>query len=116
MLAYPLDIITKKEDILRDLQYYEVRVPEGGTPAMTYSIFSLLYSRLKNATKGYQVFKDSFIPYIRKPFGAFAETKGGNNPYFMTGAGGVLQSVIFGFGGYHIGDQGLYTTNQTLPA
>lgn len=115
LLAYPLNIITKNQDILRDLQYYEGRVPDGGTPAMTYSIFSLLYSRLKNSTQAYKVFKSSFIPYILKPFGVFAETKGGTNPYFMTGAGGVLQSVIFGFGGYNIGDQGLYTTNQTLP-
>jgi trehalose/maltose hydrolase-like predicted phosphorylase len=83
---------------------------------MTYSIFSLLYSKLKNSTEGYKKFRDSFIPYIRKPFGVFSETKGGTNPYFMTGAGGVLQSVIFGFGGFNIGDQGAYISNQTLPA
>jgi hypothetical protein len=28
-----------------------------------------------------------------------AETKGGTNPYFSTGAGGILQSVLMGFGG-----------------
>jgi trehalose/maltose hydrolase-like predicted phosphorylase len=46
----------------------------------------------------------------------FTETKGGTNPYFMTGAGGVLQSVIFGFGGFNIGEDGIYVVNQTLPA
>lgn len=34
----------------------------------------------------------------------------------MTGAGGVLQSVIFGFGGFNIGEQGVYKVNQTMPA
>ena len=29
-----------------------------------------------------------------------AETEGGDNPYFLTGAGGALQSLIFGFSGF----------------
>lgn len=48
LLSFPLNIVNKAEDILRDLQYYEVRVPDQGTPAMTFSIFTLLYSKLKN--------------------------------------------------------------------
>lgn len=104
LLSFPLKIITKNDDILKDLKYYQQRVPDQGTPAMTYSIFSLLYSRLKNATAAYENFRGSFIPFIRKPFGVFAETKGGSNPYFLTGAGGVLQSLVFGFGGYDITD------------
>ena len=36
-----------------------------------------------------------------------AETKGGTNPYFLTGAGGVLQAVMMGFGGLSISDQGI---------
>lgn len=104
LLSFPLKIITKNDDILKDLKYYQQRVPDQGTPAMTYSIFSLLYSRLKNSTAAYENFRGSFIPFIRKPFEVFAETKGGSNPYFLTGAGGVLQSLVFGFGGYDITD------------
>lgn len=70
---------------------------------MTYSIFTLLYSKLNNPAAAYKNFRGSFIPFLKQPFGVFAETKGGNNPYFLTGAGGVLQSVIFGFGGFKIG-------------
>lgn len=57
LLSFPLNLVTKPEDILKDLQYYEVRVPDGGTPAMTYSIFTLLYSKLKNSTMAYKNFK-----------------------------------------------------------
>ena len=57
LLAFPLKLITKSEDILRDLQFYETRVPDAGTPAMTYSIFSLLYSRLKNPELSYKNFQ-----------------------------------------------------------
>jgi trehalose/maltose hydrolase-like predicted phosphorylase len=101
---------------LKDLQYYETRVPDRGTPAMTYSIFTLLYSKLKNSTLAYKNFKESFVPFLKKPFGVFSETKGGSNPYFLTGAGGVLQSMIFGFGGFNIGEKGIYFTNNSIPA
>ena len=55
------------------------------------------------------------MPFLKQPFGVFAETKGGNNPYFLTGAGGVLQSVIFGFRGFNIGEKGIYITNNSIP-
>ena len=35
-----------------------------------------------------------------------AEYKGGTNPYFSTGAGGVLQTVMMGFGGLDINPKG----------
>jgi hypothetical protein len=36
-----------------------------------------------------------------------AETKGGTNPYFSTGAGGILQSVLMGCGGLDITPKGI---------
>lgn len=56
------------------------------------------------------------MSFMRPPFSVFVETKYGRNPYFLTGAGGVLQSVIFGFGGFNIGDQGIFMTNNSIPA
>lgn len=116
LLSYPLNIVNTTDDILKDLQYYQVRVPERGTPAMTYSIFTVLYSKLKNGNEAYKNFKESFQPYLKQPFGVFSETKGGSNPYFLTGAGGVLQSMVFGFGGFNIGDKGIYITNNSIPS
>jgi trehalose/maltose hydrolase-like predicted phosphorylase len=49
------------------------------------------------------------------PFGVLAETAGGTNPYFATGAGGMLQAVLFGFGGLRITNEGLIRTNPVLP-
>ncbi|MHA4874977.1 hypothetical protein, partial [Enterococcus faecium] len=42
LLAYPLKEITDTKQILKDLEYYEQRVPNEGTPAMTQAIFTLL--------------------------------------------------------------------------
>jgi len=57
---------------LRDLEYYETRVPVEGTPAMTQAIFALLYSRLGDAKKSYHFFKYSFEYNLLKPFSVMA--------------------------------------------
>jgi protein-glucosylgalactosylhydroxylysine glucosidase len=115
LLAYPLGIITDMAQIRKDLEYYETRVPVAGTPAMTQAIFSLLYARLGNAGKASYFFKDAYIPNLLPPFRVIAEFKGGTNPYFATGAGGVLQAVMMGFGGLEISPKGIVQKKGTLP-
>lgn len=115
LLAYPLKEVTDISQIKKDLVYYEVRVPEKGTPAMTQAIFSLLYSRAGNADKARHFFDDAYLPNMLPPFGVLAETKGGDNPYFLTGAGGVLQTVMMGFGGLEITPKGITQVSSTLP-
>ncbi len=82
---------------------------------MTHAIFALLYSRLGDAKKSYQWFKYSFTNNQLTPFGVLAETQFGTNPYFLTGAGGILQSVIFGYGGIDIRDQGVVKVQTVIP-
>lgn len=113
LLAYPLKVITDKDQIRRDLEYYEAKVPEKDTPAMTQAIFSLLYSRLGDADSANKWFNDSYKPNLLPPFRVVAETKGGTNPYFITGAGGVLQTVIMGFGGIDILPDGKIVQQKT---
>ena len=71
---------------------------------MSYSIFALLYSRMGDADRAYDIFKKSYTNNLLKPFNVMAETQFGTNPYFLTGAGGILQNVIFGFAGLDITD------------
>ena len=115
LLAYPLKEITDQKQLKSDLEYYNTRVPDAGTPAMTQAIFSLLYARLGDSSKAYQWFKDAYIPNLNPPFRVIAETKGGTNPYFATGAGGILQSVMMGFGGLDITPEGIVQTKSVLP-
>ena len=115
LLSFPLKQITAKADIKKDLDYYSVRVPNEGTPAMTQAIFSLLYSRIGETQKAFSFFKDSYVPNLLPPFNVIAETKGGTNPYFATGAGGIIQSVLNGFGGLEITDKGIIQLKSTLP-
>ena len=117
LLAYPLNLITDKKQITKDLEYYQEKVPHSDTPAMTQGIFSLLYSRLGNADKAYHWFKDSYELNTLPPFRVIAETKGGTNPYFITGAGGILQAVIMGFAGVDFTEKGeIKQVSSAMPA
>jgi protein-glucosylgalactosylhydroxylysine glucosidase len=116
LLAYPLKEITDKAQVKRDLEYYSSRVPNEGTPAMTQGVFALLYARLGDAEKAYHWFKDAYVPNLNPPFRVIAETKGGTNPYFATGAGGILQAVLMGFGGLEITPQGIKQLPSVLPS
>ncbi|MCW3788893.1 glycosyl hydrolase family 95 catalytic domain-containing protein [Plebeiibacterium sediminum] len=114
LLAYPLQIVTDQKNILKDLEYYEPKLSAEG-PAMSYSIFSILYARLGKPGKAFELFKKAYIPNKRAPFGVLAESATSNNPYFATGAGGMLQAVIFGFAGLEITPNGIIRNTPCLP-
>lgn len=114
LLTYPLSIVTDKATVLKDLKYYEPKLsPEG--PAMGQSVFAIIYARLGDSKEAFRLFKRSYEPNKRPPFGALAEAATSNNPYFATGAGGMLQVVLFGFGGLHITENGIEQINPILP-
>lgn len=115
LLAYPLKVITDPAQVKKDLLYYEKRVPDEGTPAMTQGVFALLYARLGDGENGYKWFKEAYEPNLNPPFRVIAETKGGTNPYFSTGAGGILQAMLMGFGGLDITPEGIKQIKSALP-
>ena len=115
LLSYPLKEVTDIKQISKDLEYYSTRIPDEGTPAMTQAVFTTLYARLGDADKAYHWFKDSYVPNLNPPFRVIAETKGGTNPYFATGAGGVVQSLLMGFGGLEITPKGIIQIKSVLP-
>ncbi|GAB3962378.1 glycoside hydrolase family 65 protein [Spirosoma harenae] len=114
LLAYPLKIVKDEAGIRKDLSYYEPRYsPEG--PAMGWSVLSTLHARLGEPDKAHDWFVKSYKPNEVPPFGVLSETAGGTNPYFATGAGGMLQAVINGFGGLDITDNGIIQLKTKLP-
>ena len=114
LLAYPLHEVTDPAAIKKDLEYYEPRV--GAGPAMTHAIFSILYARAGNGEKAFAAFTNGYRPNELPPFRVIAETAGGTNPYFATGAGGMLQAMLNGFGGLEITPKGIVQLKSALPA
>lgn len=115
LLAYPLGIITEPEAIKRDLAYYEEKIDKVNGPAMGSAILSVLHARFGDAEEAYRLFKKSYIPNRRPPFGVLSESPASNNPYFATGAGGMLQAVLYGFGGLELTDNGVEQRTPVLP-
>lgn len=115
LLAYPLGIITEPEAIKRDLAYYEEKIDKVNGPAMGSAILSVLHARFGDAEEAYRLFKKSYIPNRRPPFGVLSESPASNNPYFTTGAGGMLQAVLYGFGGLELTDNGVEQRTPVLP-
>lgn len=113
LLAYPLKLITDTAQVSRDLEYYEPRIGNG--PAMSYAVLAILYERLGDPEKAYQLLQRAYQPNEKPPFGVLAETAGGTNPYFATGAGGMLQALLNGFGGIDITPDGVVQLKTSLP-
>lgn len=114
LLSFPLNFITDIETIKKDLAYYEDKIDKGG-PTMSFSALAAQHARLGDADKAYELFLQAFRPNQLPPFGVLAEGAGGSNPDFMTGAGGLLQTVINGFCGLEITDQGIKQIPSVLP-
>ncbi|WP_428666926.1 glycoside hydrolase family 65 protein [Runella sp.] len=114
LLAYPLKIVADEAAIRKDLTYYEPRYsPEG--PAMGVAILATLWARLGDPEKAHTYFVKGYKPNEVPPFGVISETAGGTNPYFATGAGGMLQSIVSGFGGLDVTDAGVIQLKTKLP-
>lgn len=116
LLAYPLGVITDEYRQRQDLEYYAERIDQKDGPAMSYSVYCVQYARMGEADKAYEMFRRCYEPNLRKPFGVISETSTSNNPYFMTGAGGLLQAVLNGFCGLQITDEGIVQLPSALPS
>lgn len=116
LLAYPLGLITDEYRQRQDLEYYAERIDQKDGPAMSYSVYCVQYARMGEADKAYEMFRRCYEPNLRKPFGVISETPTSNKPYFMTGAGGLLQAVLNGFCGLQITDEGIVQLPSVLPS
>lgn len=114
LLTYPLGLIADPAHMRRNLEYYMQRVDPQG-PAMTHAVYSTIFARLGDGRRAYELFHRAYRPNELPPFGVIAETAGGTNPYFATGAGGMLQTVLAGFGGLQLTDEGIIRVDTPLP-
>ncbi|MEM9548726.1 MAG: glycoside hydrolase family 65 protein [Bacteroidota bacterium] len=116
LLSHPLEFITDPAQVKKDLEYYEPRMSPDG-PAMGFATLATLHAKLGNMDRAFEVFIHSYRSNAVPPFGVLAECADGKgiSPYFTTGAGGALQTVLFGFGGISITDEGIVQAEPNLP-
>lgn len=114
LLSYPLGLLTDAKAMKDNLAYYEQKIDPHG-PAMGNCILSVLYAMLGDEEGAFRLFQKCYIPHKCPPFGVLSESAGGNNPYFVTGAGGMIQAVLAGFGGLRITEKGIVQQRPCLP-
>ena len=62
-------------------------------------------------------FMDSYKPFLRGPFMLFSEKRSMDRCVFVTGLGGLIQSVVYGYAGLELsGDKPIATQKPALPA
>ena len=108
---------------LADLDYYAGKQSENG-PGMTYGVFSIVANTFSpSGCSTYTYFLYGSIPYARGPWYQYSEqliddynANGGTHPAFpfLTGMGGALQSVPYGYLGLKL-TNGSFHINPSLP-
>jgi trehalose/maltose hydrolase-like predicted phosphorylase len=98
LVIYPARLPMPKETAEKTFDLHAPRPIKSG-PAMTASMHALIAARLGRAEEAEKYFRDSYRPFVRGPFVLFSEKRSLDRCVFTTGAGGLLQSVIYGFGG-----------------
>eukprot|EP00658_Telonema_sp_P-2_P029735 TRINITY_DN2256_c0_g1_i10.p1 TRINITY_DN2256_c0_g1~~TRINITY_DN2256_c0_g1_i10.p1 ORF type:complete len:422 (+),score=79.33 TRINITY_DN2256_c0_g1_i10:259-1524(+) len=101
MLGFPFGVKMDPATLANDLAWYEPNTDPNG-PAMTWSIFAIGWFSTGNYTHARERFQRGFDPNVHPPFMVWTEkTDGGCTP-FLTGAGGFLQSLVFGTSGMRL--------------
>ncbi|XP_047189446.1 protein-glucosylgalactosylhydroxylysine glucosidase isoform X1 [Scophthalmus maximus] len=101
MLGYPLGLPMSLEVRRNDLEAYEpVTDPQG--PAMTWGMFAIGWLELGEAEKAQGLLEKCFSN-IQGPFQVWSESSDGSGAVnFLTGMGGFLQAVLFGYTGFRV--------------
>ncbi|MFH0919684.1 MAG: glycoside hydrolase family 65 protein [Fibrobacterota bacterium] len=114
LLAFPLQYYNDEEQIRRDLLLYESRISATG-PAMSHCVLSVIHARLGDAKNAWRLFEKCHKPNLLPPFGVFSESPKNRKTYFVTGAGGMLQAILYGFAGLAVTEEGLVRRPPCLP-
>lgn len=114
LIAFPLNAMADKDQILKDLIFYEPKIKPTG-PTMSFSAMAGGYAHIGKIDKAYELFLKAYKPNVKPPFNMLCETRINQVSPFLTGWGGLIQTVLFGFGGLKMTDKGLVQTTPNLP-
>ncbi|XP_030340922.1 protein-glucosylgalactosylhydroxylysine glucosidase isoform X1 [Strigops habroptila] len=101
LLGFPLMHPMSPEVRRNDLEMYEP-VTELDGPAMTWSMFAVGWLELKEVQRA-QTLLNKCFSNITEPFKIWVENSDGSGAVnFLTGMGGFLQAILFGYTGFRI--------------
>ncbi len=110
LLYYPLELNVPdnvKENDLTNAFNYTMKVGGWNGVMMGITLYQNVAAEIKNRKLFDEFFNLSYKSYLRAPFNVLAETPQNMSTNFLTGAGGFLQQVLFGYTGLRITEKGL---------
>jgi len=113
LLQYPLMQDMTRQVAINDLIYYQ-SVTNSGSFFTGNSAYSIAWLALGDFEKAQLMYNRAYL-LMQKPFFVWREildSRGNQN--FLTGAGGYLQNMLFGYGGFRLTDDELLV-NPILP-
>jgi hypothetical protein len=101
LAVWPLQEPQAEDEALAMLDRFAGKtVPNG--PAMSLSIEALVRARFDDPERAYEVWLESWRRYTHGPHLQFSESPSGRNTYFLTGAGGCVNALLYGFVGLRL--------------
>jgi hypothetical protein len=113
LAIYPLQDSEAEAQANSMLERMELAVSKNG-PAMTDSVHALILARQGEANRAYETWRSSWKDFTNNPLLLFSEKRHKPLTYFVTGAGGCLQTVLYGFVGLRIDDKKPANAKWTL--
>ncbi|HVL38800.1 MAG TPA: hypothetical protein VM328_05360, partial [Fimbriimonadaceae bacterium] len=101
---YPLQHQQAEREARAMMERFESKVIKNG-PAMSDSVHALIWARLGETERAYEVWRRSWREFANHPLLLFSEKRSRDVTYFTTGAGGCLQTVIYGFLGFRLDEK-----------
>lgn len=98
LALWPGNATTDLDQLGKSFDYHKTRPIKNG-PAMTDAIHALIAARLGRQQEAEENFKAAYQPFVRGPFMLFSEKRSLDRCVFVTGLGGLLQAVIYGYAG-----------------
>lgn len=100
----------------KSFDYHKTRPIKNG-PAMTDAIHALIAARLGRKQEAEEKFRSAYKPFMRGPFLLFSEKRSLDRCVFVTGLGGLLQSIVYGYAGLDLsGEKPVATNKPALPS
>lgn len=118
LLGFPLYYANIQASTRRNNLLYYANVTDANGPAMAWSMYMIGFLESEPAAATIEMFRRAFVPYIRKPFYVWNENAAGTPTgagNFITGAGGFLQLIMYGYAGIRINTDSMTIEKPALP-
>ena len=105
LLIFPFEIETRSDIMENIVDFYSRKLPPSPI-MMSSAIYSIIYSQLGRKEEAYLKFLE-LLPHYHLPYLVTSESPDNKTISFVTGMGGFLQSIIYGFCGIRLREDSL---------